>query len=178
MPARQGKSKEKIKIDVHTKDFYEYYKEHTFDGNIESVFYLTPREYGKFVRMFFEELSEAIIQENYEFPVPHRLGQISIRKYKSQIKIEDGKVVNNLPVDWNATLKLWEQDKEAKEKKILVKHLNKHSDGYIAKWIWLKSKINAKAKYNWWFRPTRTNKVKLASAIRNKKADFYTQTND
>lgn len=173
MPARQGKSEEKIKIDIHTKDFYDYYKEHTSDENVESAFYISQGQYGKFIRLFFEELSNSIIEENFEFKMPFRLGVLSIKKYRSVIKEKDGKISNHLPVDWNATLKLWESDTDAKEKKILVKHLNKHSNGYIAKWVWNKSKANFKSRYNWWFRPTRTNKQKLKAAIKN-NADFFT----
>lgn len=173
MPARQGKSKEKIKIDIHTEDFFNYYKKHTFDDNAESKFYLTPKQYGAFIKTYFDELTDKMIFENYHFNIPYRMGTLSIRKYQRGIKIVDGKVRDNFPVDWNETLKLWERDEEAKEKKVLVKHLNKHSDGYVYKWIWNRQKMNTPNHMKWYFRPTRTNKLKLKAAINSKMVDFY-----
>lgn len=173
MPARKGKSKEKVKIDIHTEDFFNYYKKYTFDGNSESKFFLTPKQYGAFIKTVFDELTDKIIYENYEFKVPYKMGTICIRKYQKKIKIVDGKVQNNFPVDWNETLKLWERDEEAKRKKVLVKHLNKHSDGFIYKWQWIRNRADIPNRHYWYFRPTRTNKLKLKSAINKGMVDFY-----
>jgi hypothetical protein len=42
--------------------------------------------------------------------LPHRLGRLEVRKNAASITIKDGKVKTNLPIDWDATLKLWFED--------------------------------------------------------------------
>ena len=53
--------------------------------------------------------------------LPHRMGKLELRKTKASFKIENGKVKTNLPIDWDRTLKLWSEDKEAYKAKTLVK---------------------------------------------------------
>ena len=43
-------------------------------------------------------------------------------KYKSSIKFENGKLKTNLPIDWNRTLELWENDKEAFRDKTVLRY--------------------------------------------------------
>ena len=38
------------------------------------------------------------------------MGIIELRKYKSYIKEEDGKIKTNLPIDWDRTIRLWYED--------------------------------------------------------------------
>lgn len=41
------------------------------------------------------------------------MGRLEIRKYDARITLQEGKVVTNLPIDWDKTLKLWSEDEEA-----------------------------------------------------------------
>jgi len=50
------------------------------------------------------------------------MGRLYVTKKPTKNKIIDGKLENNMPIDWNRTMALWEEDNEAKEKKILIKH--------------------------------------------------------
>ena len=49
------------------------------------------------------------------------MGQLEVRKYLPTITTEGKKIKTNLPIDWNATLKLWYEDKEAYEDRFLVR---------------------------------------------------------
>jgi hypothetical protein len=49
------------------------------------------------------------------------MGTLEIRKKPARVSIVDGKLVTNLPIDWDATLKLWYEDKESFENKTLVR---------------------------------------------------------
>lgn len=49
------------------------------------------------------------------------MGKLELRKTKANIRIKDGKIKTNLPVDWDRTLQLWSEDKESFEAKTLVK---------------------------------------------------------
>jgi nucleoid DNA-binding protein len=42
-----------------------------------------------------------------EVKLPYGFGSLEIRKRPSRLSIVEGKLVTNLPVDWNATLNLW-----------------------------------------------------------------------
>jgi hypothetical protein len=46
---------------------------------------------------------------------------LELRKYDASIKIVDGKVKTNLPIDWDKTLKLWYEDEEAYKQRTLIK---------------------------------------------------------
>lgn len=57
-----------------------------------------------------------------EVNLPCKMGRLELRKFKTKVKFEEGKLITNKPIDWKETLKLWKEDEEAKEKKILVRH--------------------------------------------------------
>jgi len=170
MPARQGKSKEKIKSDINTPEQYKYYIKQNCE-NKDSLFYLSKKEYTDFLKEFFNEYVDEMLFSNTEMKLPFHTGMISVRKYEQKVKVVDGKIVSNLPINWNATLKLWDSDEEAKTSKKLVKFINK--DRLIYKYAFFKSYAKFKNKYFYWFKPTRTNKIKLANAIRNNKIEVY-----
>jgi hypothetical protein len=61
------------------------------------------------------------IAKGEDFTLPCRLGRIELRKYNPRISIVDNKIVYPIPIDWDRTLKLWYEDKEAKNKKTLIR---------------------------------------------------------
>lgn len=170
MPAREGKSKEKIKSHINTPEQYKYYLENNCE-NKDSLFYLTKKEYTDFLKAFFDEVMEEMMFGNKEIVLPFKTGVVCIRKFPQKVRIEDGKVINNLPVDYNATLALWERDAEAKANKKLVRHLNKNRMLY--KFTYYRSRARFKNKEYYWFKPTRTNKLKLKNAIKEGKIEVY-----
>ena len=42
-------------------------------------------------------------------------------QWATSLKYHNGKLINNMVIDWNATLKLWYEDKDAEKKKKLIK---------------------------------------------------------
>lgn len=175
MTTLKGKQKEKITSHYNTPDYYKYYKQKNFGTNKESKFYLTSSQYTKILKDFFDLVIEDLIMTGEEFIFPSNMGKLQIRKYKSEIKIgEDGKVVNHLPVDYAATNKLRASNPEAAKNKIVVRHLNKHTGGYTFRYIYIKNKAKYKNKSAYSFKATRTNKLKIAKAVKifKKKIDF------
>ena len=53
--------------------------------------------------------------------LPQRLGSLELRKYDAVMKFSNGQIRTNLPIDWDRTLKLWEEDEEAYKERTLVK---------------------------------------------------------
>jgi hypothetical protein len=171
--ARKGKSKQLVTADIGTADFYKYYKENNFK-NKDSKYYIDRTTYVKFMKLFFDGIIEKMIYENFEFKTPCKLGRFRIHKYKVKYKFnEEGKQIANIPVDWNKTLELWKNKPEAKEKNVLIRHLNKHSNGYVYKYYYMKNTSTVTNRYMWWFKPTRTNKIKLKEAINKGTINFF-----
>lgn len=99
------------------------------------------------------------------------LGKLDVRKRRKKVKFIDGKVVSNLPIDWNATLKLWHSDESCRKKKTLVRCDNE----YIFR-VWynkgLAKYINKKFIE---FKSSRKLKLALKKAIIEDNLDSFSQ---
>lgn len=165
----KGKGTEKLESHYNLPHYYDFYRESTFKNDWNHPYYIKRSLYNKILKEYYKEISRMIIYENYEYKLPSRLGVICIRKYKPLNKIENGELINKLPVDIGATMKLWNSNEEARKKKILLRHLNKHTDGYVAKFFLIKHTANFKNKSLYNFTATRTNKREVTVALKNPK---------
>lgn len=170
----KGKQPEKIKAHYNTEHYYKYYiNSNCSDKN--SKFYVTKKVYVKVLKEFFDLIIEDMIMTGEPFILPYNMGKLQIKKYKVEVKLdENGNLVNKLPIDFHKTKLLRESNPEAAEKKIIIRHLNKHSDGYVFRFFYIKHRAKYKNRILYKFKITRTNKEKLARAIRKygKKIDF------
>lgn len=184
MEGRRGKQKEKYEAHIKSLDFYKYYtakylfyyiKTRKF-VNRESFYYVDYTTYNLVLDRFNELLRDEIIYKSFEFSMPARMGLLKIGKTKTEPYInKEGEFINNLPVDWNSTIALWESDSEAKANKKLIRHTNEITKGYIAKWKYSVFQATYRWKNVYKFIPCRTAKVKLAKAIKdpNISVDYY-----
>jgi hypothetical protein len=168
----------KGKIEVHhsRQDMYKHYLRKV-EGRPDR-FQLSYPEYHKILNSFNKQISEAILKENYEFTMPHKLGVMRIRKYKPILKIdkETGELKKKgLAPDWQATRELWKINETAKEESKVVYHINDHSDGYQYNWYYSTYRSNMVNKSLYRFIPSRTNKRELARLIKdpNFKGDYF-----
>lgn len=99
------------------KDMYKFYKEKTTNP-------VTYKEYREINTKYLKGIMDLIIHKAYNFRLPARLGFFRIRK--TRIDYESGK----FSIDW----------KQSKELGITVYHLNEHSDGFRAKFLWEKKR--------------------------------------
>lgn len=105
-----------IKNSVGVEDFlYEYLKE---NKDISSS---TIRGIIKNINL---ELANSL-SFGEEIKFPRQMGSLELRSNDTYVIFKDGKLKTNRMIDWNATLKLWYNDKEAKHKKQLVRLENK-----------------------------------------------------
>lgn len=105
-----------IKNSVGVEDFlYEYLKE---NKDISSH---TIRSIIKTINL---ELANSL-SSGEEIKFPRQMGGLELRSNDTYVKFKDGKLKTNRMIDWNATLKLWYNNKEAKNKKQLVRLENK-----------------------------------------------------
>lgn len=115
----------KIKKDYGIPEYFKYFKE-----NNESI-KISNKTYNNVISMFNKELINIIIEDNFTYVLPHMGSSISIKKRKCVPRIVDGKLINPSPVDWVATNKLWFEDDESKEKKLLVRYANQNTSKHV-----------------------------------------------
>lgn len=81
---------------------------------------LTEHEFYTIIRQVNKCLANELLQGN-DIVFPHRMGRLELRKYNSKVEFHDGELKTNLPIDWNRTLELWENDKDSYDRKVLVR---------------------------------------------------------
>lgn len=151
--------KHKIRNSLGIYDGYKYYRKNKPKGK---EYILTESQYFAITRHINNMLVEHL-SKGYVINLPFRLGTLELRKYDKSIKIDaEGRIVTNLPIDWEKTLDLWYEDKEARENKELIRidtpeifklYYNKSSANY-----------NNKAFYDFSF--NKDLKVKLKQNIK------------
>ena len=127
----------------------------------EGEFYRIIREVNKYLA---EELCEG-----KEINLPHRLGTLEIRKRPTRVAIVNNKLVTSLPIDWDKTLKLWYEDKEAFNDKTLVRIEQEEA----FKVYYNKTQANYNNKSFYEFKPNRELKRKLSKRAREGNLDAY-----
>ena len=53
---------------------------------------------------------------------PDKMGKIELRKHPAGVRLKDGKLKNNYPINWADTWKLWYSDPDERAKKTLLRY--------------------------------------------------------
>lgn len=126
----------KVICDFGMGDYYKYF--------VSKYSKVDRKVFSDVITDFNLALRELIILENLGYTMPGINFELVLKKEKRKPKIKNGKLLNNIPVDWQKTNALWKRDEEAKEKKLLVRYNNSHTSGYVFR-IYFK-KFGAKIK--------------------------------
>lgn len=129
---------------------------------------VTEHEFYTIVRQVNNLLAENILSGE-DIVLPHRLGTIELRKYDTKISICGGKLITNLPIDWDRTLKLWSEDEEAYKERTLVKMEEKE----IFKIFYNKRTANYENKSFMQFEVNRDLKRRLKQKIKSRAIDAF-----
>ena len=97
--------------------------------------------------------------------LPFKMGRLYIQKIPTKNRIVDGKLENNMPIDWNGTMAMWEQDELLRKQKKLLK-LN---EPYIYKLTYDKHYIGYGNKVYYHFGANRQLKDMIKSNVRSGK---------
>lgn len=81
---------------------------------------LKEKEFYSIIRGINRLLAIEIANGN-EVKFPHGMGKLELRKIKKGVFLFDDKLVNTYPINWKDTLRLWYEDKEARENKTLLR---------------------------------------------------------
>lgn len=129
---------------------------------------LKEKEFYAIIRSVNKHLANEL-GKGVEIKLPHRMGSLEIRKRPSRISIIDGKVTTNLPIDWQTTLKLWYEDKEAYDNRTLVRLEAEE----IFKVFYNKTNANYNNKIFYGFRPVREIKRSITHNAKQGILDAY-----
>jgi len=157
----------KIKVHYGIGNYYKFFKQD--NPNLK----ISYQQYTKIIQAFNKELINLIIDGNVEYILPHLGSSLSIKKDKRVPRFIDGKLYNPTPVDWVATNKLWDEDEEARDKKLLVRYNNNHTSKYVFR-VYFKKHIHPfmnKKYYN--FQTSRHFARQLAARIKDEEKDRY-----
>lgn len=129
---------------------------------------VTEHEFYSIIRQVNDLLAETILSGG-DIVLPHRLGTIELRKYDTRISICNGKLVTNLPIDWDRTLKLWSEDEEAYKERTLVKM----EEQEVFKVFYNKRMANYENKSFMQFEVNRDLKRRLKQRIKSGAVDAF-----
>lgn len=107
----------KVRNSYGVYDGFKYYRK---NRSKDHKYVLTESQYFSIIRRINELLGESLTFGE-DVLLPHRMGRLEVRKYKSNISIKDGKLKTNLPIDWDKTLKLWYEDAKSFKNKTLIR---------------------------------------------------------
>lgn len=129
---------------------------------------VTEKEFYSIIRKINDYLA-AELSKGEEIILPQKMGKLELRKSKPFIGYIKDKLVVNLAIDWDATLKLWYEDKEAYEEHKLVKIPEKE----IFKVYYNKGDANYANKSFFDIRINREIKKSLKEGIKQGKIDAF-----
>lgn len=129
---------------------------------------LKEKEFYRIVREMNKQLA-AYLALGGEIKLPHKLGTLEIRKAPTKIAIVDGKLVTTLPIDWDSTLKLWQEDEQSYRNKTLIKAESKE----LFKIYYNKKDANYNNKSFYEFRPNVELKKELSQNIKKGIIDAF-----
>lgn len=156
-------AKAKVRDSWGVYDSYKYIRKH---GWMDIGKPITEKEFYAIIRGINRLLAEEIANgQTVRFPL--QMGILELRKFKKGVSFVDGKLKNTYPIDWYNTLLLWEQDEEAKKKKIRLRHENEWV--YHVKYDPWKAKYENKSFYR--FALNTFIKRALAKNIKEGKVD-------
>lgn len=157
--------KHKVKNSYGVYDAFKYYRKHKPK---DKKYILTESQYFQIIRNVNNLLVDSLLQNN-DIRFPQRMGILEVRKRPATIKIVNGKLVNNLPIDWDTTLKLWAEDEESYNKKTLIKL--EEDEVFIINYNKKRAIYNNKMYYQ--FNVNRKLKQRLKELIKNNEIDAF-----
>ena len=123
-------------------DAYKYIRKNGWQGIGSPV---TEHEFYSIIRTVNKYLAAEIAKGN-TVKFPYSMGKLELRKIKTGASFKDGKLKVTYPIDWDKTLRLWFEDKEAKKSKLLIR--NETSEVYKVKYSKYGTNFNNRCFYD------------------------------
>lgn len=157
--------KHKVTGSLGVYDAYKYIRKNNWLNLPRKV---TEHEFYSIVRHVNNLLAQELINGS-DIKFPCKMGTLEIRKRIPKVELKEGKLIKTMPIDWEATLKLWFDDEDAFKEKILLYDESKET--FRTKYNISKANYNNKSFYS--FTLNRDIKVALKNKIKNKEIDAF-----
>lgn len=155
----KGNRNHKVVGSLGVYDAFRWYRKHKPE---DKKFVLTDSQYFRIIRSVNLLLREELLQSD-DVVLPCKMGKLEVRRKEASIKRVSNTIKTNLPVDWQATLKLWYEDSECYNKRQIVRA----NVPKIFRIYYNKSKANYNNKAFYQFTPNRELKVLLKQKIKS-----------
>ena len=156
----ESSKKHKVTASLGMREAFRYYTKQS-----KALDETTFRKVVRYINSILQEhlsMGEDII-------LPCRMGRLELRKFKTKVSFIDGKMITNLPIDWDETLKLWYEDGDA----LRTKYRVRLEVPEVFRVYYKKSSANYNNKSFFTFQVNRGLKQKLKTNIKNKKVDAF-----
>ena len=154
------KKEHKITASLGMREAFRYYTKKSKS--------LNEKDFRRAIR-YINSLLQESLASGEDINLPCRMGRLELRKFKTSVSFRDGKMITNLPIDWNETLNLWYEDRESfKEKRKVRMEVPE-----VFRVYYKKSTANYNNKSFFTFKVNRDLKQKLKTNIVNKKVDAF-----
>lgn len=159
------KRNHKVSNSYGVRDGFNYYRK---IRPKDSKYVLEDIEYYKIIRTINNKIKDKIL-EGKDIVLPQRMGKLELRKTQKGVRFSDGKLVNTYPINWDKTLKLWYEDEDAYNRKVLVR--DESREVFKLRYDKYNATYNNKAFYQ--FSTNRDLKIKLKEKIQNNQIDAF-----
>lgn len=129
---------------------------------------ISEHDFYSIIRTINNYLAE-LLSRGHDINLPCQMGRLEIRKYDAKITLQGDRVITNLPIDWNKTLKLWSEDEDAYKERTLIKMEEKE----VFKVYYNRGKANYTNKSMFEFSVNRDLKKKLKHRIKEGRLDAF-----
>jgi hypothetical protein len=160
-----GPRKHTIKKSMGVYDFYKQIRNEGYPGIGQKI---TEHQFYRITRVLNQCLANSLA-EGKTIKLPQGMGKLEIRKKPAVLKYKDNKLINNLSVDWDSTLKLWAENPQCMESKTLVRFNN--PEFFLIKYNKYRADFNNVTFYK--FQPNRDIKINLKRLIRKGLIDAH-----
>ena len=163
--ARVGVGRRKVAI-TNSWGVYDAYKLARKNGWYNIGKAVSEKDFYAIVRSVNKLIADEIAM-GHTVKFPEGMGHLELRKRETGVSIVNGKLKNTYPVDWSETWKLWFEDADAYEKKLLIR--DEQPFVYYIKYLKFPATYNNKTFYQ--FRLNQFVKKALKQHIKQGKVD-------
>lgn len=156
--------KHKINNSLGVYDCYKWLRKNKW----LDIGFISEHDFYSIIRTVNKELLNNFLHTG-SIKLPERMGEITLRKYSAKIVLNNGKIQTNLPIDWDATLHLWSEDKNAYDNRTLIRAEERE----IFKVLYDKSKAMYNNKSFYSFEMNRDAKIALKKQLKEGKLDAF-----
>lgn len=108
--------KQEVRNSWGVYDYYKYYRKTKPKGH---EYVLSESQYFAIIRKVNQKLTSDILNGE-TVTLPYNMGQIEAFKKSFTTRLWKGRVITNRPIDWDRTMQLWYEDKEAYKRKDII----------------------------------------------------------